>query len=245
MEEERGKLVYILPNLFTAASIFLAMLSIFASINGHYASAIAYIIFSLIFDGLDGRVARLTHTTSKFGVEFDSLADIVAFGVAPAVLFYFVIGKDYGQVGTLISALYVIFGAVRLARFNVTVGTYEPNVFIGLPIPTAAITIAVWIGIYLKYEVSSVWGGVFIIGMALLSFLMVSNIRFPSFKKINLKRPNAIKILVLLIVVFFSCLYLFKLEFPAFIILLYIGYGLVRAGLTLIGVKFNKQSKEN
>ena len=221
------------------------MLSIFASVNEHYASAIAYIILSLIFDGLDGRVARLTQTTSKFGVEFDSLADIVAFGVAPAVLFYFVIGRDYGQVGTLISALYVIFGAVRLARFNVTTGTYDPSVFIGLPIPMAAITLAVWIGIYLKYEISSIWGVAFILGMGILSFLMVSNIRFPSFKKVNLSRPNAIKILVLLIVVFFSCLYLFKLEFPAFITLLYIGYGLVRAGLTVVRVKFNKSSKDS
>ena len=108
------------------------------SLLGFYAYA-HYIVLSLVFDGLDGRVARLTNTTSKFGVEFDSLADIVAFGVAPAMLFYFSVGQNFGRFGVLITALFVIFGGVRLARFNVMSGASEPNVFIGLPIPTAAV----------------------------------------------------------------------------------------------------------
>lgn len=243
MEEEKGKLIYILPNFFTAASAFLAVISIISTIKGNFSAAIFYIILSLICDGLDGRVARLTHATSKFGVEFDSLADIVAFGVAPALLFYCAVGHDYGKVGSLVAALYVVFGAIRLARFNVTTGTYEPSVFIGLPIPTAAITMAFWIGIYLKYELSKGFGVFLIITMAALSFLMVSNIRFPSFKKISLKRPNAIKILVLLIVVFFSLLYLFRLEFPAVLTLVYIVYGLVRGALNLSAAKFHKKDK--
>ena len=122
------KLIYILPNLFTAASAFLGVISIFAAVRGEYEKAIIYIVFSLICDGLDGRVARLTKTTSKFGVEFDSLADIVAFGVAPAVLFYYSVGHHFGRLGSLVAALFVVFGAIRLARFNVTSSNIEPNV---------------------------------------------------------------------------------------------------------------------
>ena len=150
---EKLKLIYILPNLFTAASIFLGVLSMLSSIKGDFSLAIIYIVLSLVFDGLDGRVARLTNTTSKFGVEFDSLADIVAFGVAPAMLFYFSVGQNFGRFGVLITALFVIFGGVRLARFNVMSGASEPNVFIGLPIPTAAVLLALWIGLWDKYEI--------------------------------------------------------------------------------------------
>lgn len=227
-EEYKDKLIYILPNFFTASSVFLAVVSIISTINEAYAKAIFFIILSLIFDGLDGRVARLTNTTSKFGVEFDSLADIVAFGVAPGILFYCVIGQDLGRFGTLITALYIVFGAIRLARFNVTTGTYEPNVFIGLPIPTAAVTLAFSTGIYLKYPQIQNFNFLFIFGTIMLSILMVSNIRFPSFKKINLKNANFIKVLVILIISF-SLLYLAPLESTLFITTIYIFYGVIRA----------------
>jgi CDP-diacylglycerol--serine O-phosphatidyltransferase len=114
------KLAYILPNFFTALSAFFGVMSIIASSQNKFEKAFIYIILSLIADGLDGRVARLTNTTSKFGVEFDSLADIVAFGVAPAMMLFFAIGNNYGRVGALVSGLFVVFGAIRLARFNVT-----------------------------------------------------------------------------------------------------------------------------
>ena len=130
--ENPPQIMYILPNLFTAASAFCGMISIFATINGDYAKAIFYVVLSLILDGFDGRVARMTNTTSKFGVEFDSLADLIAFGVAPAVLFYHVIGSNFGRLGVLVSGFFAVFGAIRLARFNVTTGTYDPKFFIGL-----------------------------------------------------------------------------------------------------------------
>ena len=104
---QKMQLMYILPNLFTAASAFLGVISIISSIQGNYFKAIIYIILSLILDGLDGRVARLTKTTSKFGVEFDSLADLVAFGVAPAILFYLTVGAKFGRFGALIAAMFV------------------------------------------------------------------------------------------------------------------------------------------
>ncbi len=224
---QKMHLMYILPNLFTAASAFLGVISAISSIQGNYFKAIIYIVLSLILDGLDGRVARLTKTTSKFGVEFDSLADLVAFGVAPAILFYMTIGQHFGKFGALIAAMFVVFGAIRLARFNVTTGTYEPNVFIGLPIPTAAIVSAFWVGIYLDYEFLRIeW--VYVLLQGVLAVLMVSNIRYPSFKKINLKQTHVIRILVALVLVF-SILYLYPIESATIIMSVYVFYGIIRA----------------
>ena len=148
---DKVQLMYIFPNLFTAASAFLGIISIIASANGHFEKAAMYILLSLIFDGLDGRVARMTNATSKFGAEFDSLADIVAFGVAPAMLFYFTRGDAYGKIGSLLCAMFVVFGAIRLARFNVMIGSVEPSVFIGVPIPTAAVVVTMWILFYKEH----------------------------------------------------------------------------------------------
>ncbi len=205
-KDNKLQFIYILPNLFTAASIFVGTLSIINAANGHFAKA-AYLIFlALFFDGLDGRVARLTKTTTKFGAEFDSLADIVSFGVAPAVLFYFAIGEGFGKLGSLAAAVYVVFGAVRLARFNVTSLSLEPSVFIGVPIPTAAVFSASWIltALYLK---SSFFDFIVLVNIFLIALLMVSNIRYPSFKKIDLKKANVRKVLVILILLF-SLIYL-------------------------------------
>lgn len=221
------QLIYILPNLFTAASAFLGVISIIESFNGHYKKALIYIILSLICDGLDGRVARLTKTTSKFGVEFDSLADLVAFGVAPAILFYTCIGQEYGEFGSLIAAFFVVFGAIRLARFNVTTGTYEPSVFIGLPIPTAAVVSAIWVYAYVSYEFLESYSIVFLFLQGILSLLMVSNIRYPSFKKMNFDKASVLKVLVILSIVF-SFLYVYPLQSLVFMASIYVFYGVIR-----------------
>ncbi|AJC89618.1 CDP-diacylglycerol--serine O-phosphatidyltransferase [Campylobacter lari] len=232
------KLIYILPNLFTAASIFLGIISVIASINQNFDKALIYIILSLICDGLDGRVARATNSTSKFGVEFDSLADLIAFGVAPAMLFYMSIGYEYDRFGSLIAGLFVVFGAIRLARFNVTTGTYEPSVFIGLPIPTAAVVSALWVSAYLYYDFLRDFSLMIVCIQMLLAFLMVSNIRYPSFKKIDLKRANVLKVLILLVVLF-SMLYLYFLESALIVASLYVLYGIIRSFFTLAR-KFKK-----
>ena len=238
---QKMQLMYILPNLFTAASAFLGVISIISSIQGNYFKAIIYIILSLILDGLDGRVARLTKTTSKFGVEFDSLADLVAFGVAPAILFYLTVGAKFGRFGALIAAMFVVFGAIRLARFNVTTGTYEPNVFIGLPIPSAAIVSVLWIGIYVDADYYTFLEGFewcLILLEAVLAILMVSNIRYPSFKKMNLKQTHVIRILVALVVVF-SMLYLYPFESATLVMSVYVLYGIIRAA-----IMFSKNHKK-
>lgn len=233
------QLIYIFPNLFTAASAFLGVVSIIASANGQFDKAAVYILLSLIFDGLDGRVARMTNATSKFGAEFDSLADIVAFGVAPAMLFYFSVGHMYGKLGALMCAMYVVFGAIRLARFNIMIGVSEPSVFIGVPIPTAAVVVAMWILLYKEHSFMQGFEWLLLIGLGLLSFLMVSNIRYPSFKKVNLQKGHIIKILVYLLVAF-SLLYLYPIEFGSFLISAYLFYGLVRGLYNFIVAKSHK-----
>jgi len=218
-------LAYLLPNFFTALSAFFGVMSIIASSQGKFEKAFVYIILSLIADGLDGRVARFTNTTSKFGVEFDSLADIVAFGVAPAMMLFFSIGEYYGKFGALISGLFVVFGAIRLARFNVTTGEIDPRYFIGLPIPTAAVVLSSWIMLDLKYE-----GGLnllILLGALFLAFLMVSNFRYPSFKKIDFKKNIAIKILIFIIIIA-SLIYLYPIESIALLLTIYVFYGVIR-----------------
>lgn len=228
MNRAEFKLIYILPNLFTAASAFIGVISIIAASKGEFEKSAWLILLSLIFDGLDGRVARLTHTTSKFGMEFDSLADIVAFGVAPAMLLYFCCGNEFGRFGSLVSAMFVVFGAIRLARFNVMAPSSEPSVFIGVPIPTAAVFIAVWILMYQKYPYLKEFSFLLLIGTLICALLMVSNIRYPSFKKVELKKMYVLKILVILVIVF-SLLYLYPIEGITIFITLYILYGIFRA----------------
>ena len=235
-KDNKLPLNYIIPNLFTAASAFLGIISVLASTRGDFAIASIYIILSLIFDGLDGRVARLTNSTSKFGAEFDSLADIVAFGVAPAMLFYFSIGYQFGRIGGLVCALFVVFGAIRLARFNVMSGESEPSVFIGVPIPTAAVVATMWIWLYNKYQFFVGYELYLVVLMVILGFLMVSNIRYPSFKKIDMKRANKIKILVSLTFIF-SILYLFPIESATLFVTIYLLYGIIRQVYVFIQAK--------
>jgi CDP-diacylglycerol--serine O-phosphatidyltransferase len=224
--------LYILPNLFTASSIFVGVLSMVSAINGFYEKAAWLILLALLFDGLDGRVARLTNTCSKFGVEFDSLADIVAFGAATAILLYTYVGGDYGRYGVAVSALYVIFGAVRLARFNVMTVSYEPSVFIGVPIPTAAVFVAVLVLLFERYHTLHPQGYVILLFVLTVALLMVSNIRYPSFKKIDLKTMHMRRLL--LIVVFIAILlFLFPIEGFALLFIGYILYGPIRALFSL------------
>ena len=228
MGSDKKSIAYILPNLFTSASIFTGFISISKSIAGDFESAAWLIFLSLVFDGLDGRVARLTNTSSKFGMEYDSLADIVAFGVAPAILLYLYTGIYYGRYGILVSALFIIFGAVRLARFNITTMKNDPSVFIGLPIPTAAIFIASMVLTVPKGSVDGIASAVFLGASFMVAVLMVSNIRYPSFKKIDIKRPLMLKTFVI-ITMTASVIYLYDSSAIAIIVSLYILYGVIRA----------------
>ena len=218
---------YLFPNFFTALSIFVGVISIIASIKGDYHKAAWLVFISLVLDGLDGRVARWTKACSKFGVEFDSLADIVAFGVAPAVLLYQVIGHEFGKFGTMVAALFVVFGAIRLARFNVMVPNSEPSVFIGVPIPTAAIFVAGWVLLYLKYDLQSLRFLILFMSLG-VALLMVSNIRYPSFKKFSIQKIYIIRLLIA-VMILLAVLYLYPAELLTIIITTYIFSGIIRA----------------
>jgi len=228
MQKKPANLIYILPNLFTAASIFAGVFSMISAIEENFIQAAWLILLSLIFDGLDGRVARLTNTCSKFGVEFDSLADMVSFGVAPSLLMYLFIGHDYERFGVVVSALFVIFGAIRLARFNVMTAKSEPSIFIGVPIPTAAVFISLLILVFEKYSIKMEYGIIIMILSIMVSFLMVSNIRYPSFKKVDFTPQHKMKFLVLIL---FTALviFIYPIEGIALMFTLYILYGPIRA----------------
>ena len=228
---KKSNLIYILPNLFTASSIFVGVISIVEASKGNFVLASWLILLALIFDGLDGRVARMTNTTSQFGVEFDSLADIISFGIAPAMILYFFIGQVFGRFGILVSALYVIFGAIRLARFNISTAKTDPNVFIGLPIPTAAVFVSMWILLFNKYNLQDY--SIVLLFLALgVAVLMVSNFRYPSFKKVELDKPMVFKTMIMLMLIA-SMIYLYSAEGFAIVILAYTLYGPLRALRTL------------
>jgi len=233
MKKESPPLIaYLLPNFFTAASIFTGFYAISLAFHSQYEHAAWFIFLALIFDGLDGRVARLTNTASQFGIEFDSLADIVAFGVAPAFLMYMYIGEEYGRIGVGISALFIIFGAVRLARFNVMTARVEPTVFIGLPIPIAAVMIAIAILFFENYMLDR-YKMLMLPLTILLALLMVSNIRYPSFKKINFRAFHFTRFLAIAVVVALI-IFIYPIEGMAFLATAYLVYGPFRAAFFLI-----------
>jgi len=184
--ERVKKGIYVLPNLFTTGSLFCGFYSIIASLKGDYHLAAVTILFAFVLDGLDGRIARMTNTTSKFGSEYDSLSDLVAFGVAPAILGYTWSLASYGKWGWLAAFIFVVCGALRLARFNVQIGLIESKVFNGLPIPGAAAVVAtgVLLYYYLGGEGRFVNLSVFVV-MVSVSLFMVSSIKYYSFKDLN------------------------------------------------------------
>jgi CDP-diacylglycerol---serine O-phosphatidyltransferase len=192
--------VYILPNLFTTGGLFAGFYSIISTVNGRYDTAAWFILVSAVFDALDGRVARLTGTTSRFGVEYDSLADLAAFGVAPGVLMYMWALKPFGKLGWLAAFLYVVCGALRLARFNVQINTVESKRFVGLPIPAAAGMVASCVLLFYYLGGSgTIKKASILLLIYVLAFLMVSNIRFYSFKDPELVKRQPFGILVLTI----------------------------------------------
>lgn len=199
--------IYLLPNLFTTAGLFSGFYAIVAAIGGRYEAAAVAIFVGMIMDGIDGRVARLTHTQSQFGVEYDSLSDMVCFGLAPALVMYqwalhgFV---DYGwlwaKLGWLAAFVYVAGGALRLARFNSQVETADKRYFQGLPSPSAAAVLAglVWWASDGGLEAEALRIPVAVVTV-IVGILMVSNFRYYSFKEIDYK--NRVPFVVLLLVV--------------------------------------------
>lgn len=185
---KRGMYVYALPNLFTAANFLLGFLSILASMDGNFDRAAWAILLASVFDMLDGRVARLTNTTSKFGVEFDSLCDLVSFGIAPAILMYTCALRPFGRGGIVVAVIFGLCGALRLARFNVMAEVLPKSYFQGLPIPMASITICSAFFFAKEMGLSTEKSHFFLALTAALGLLMVSTFKFPSFKDFHFRR---------------------------------------------------------
>lgn len=196
--------IYLLPNLFTSLNLFCGFYAVIAAIDGNFLPAAISIIIAGVFDNLDGKIARVTGTTSKFGVEYDSLADVISFGIAPGVMMYLWALKPFGRIGWLAAFLFMACGALRLARFNTQVGTIDSNYFIGLPIPAGAGMNAATVLIFHKLDIGGDAYPVLILVMLyVLSFLMVSSIKYNSFKKLELFRNmnfNALVAAVLILI---------------------------------------------
>jgi len=191
MSEERKKPrrgIYLLPNLFTTGCLFSGFYAILSAMSGQFEQAAIAIFFAMILDGLDGRVARLTNTASEFGVQYDSLADMVSFGLAPALIIYQWAFIDLGKLGWAIAFAYVASTALRLARFNTQAEVADKRFFQGLPSPAAAAVIAalVWVGVDNSIAGADVAVFMVIITIA-MGVMMVSNILFYSFKEVHFK----------------------------------------------------------
>jgi CDP-diacylglycerol---serine O-phosphatidyltransferase len=193
--------VYILPNLFTSAGLFAGFYSIIATLSHRYWLAAVMILVAQLCDVLDGRIARLTRSTSSFGVQYDSMADLVAFGVAPGILVYTWALKPWDRWGWLAASLYVTCGALRLARFNVQIATVEKRHFIGLPIPAAADVIAATVLLYYYFggEGATNKHILMLLVIYAVAGLMVSEIRYYSFKEIRFHHRHPFPVLLGLI----------------------------------------------
>ncbi|MEZ0156097.1 MAG: CDP-diacylglycerol--serine O-phosphatidyltransferase [Candidatus Reddybacter sp.] len=183
----RHRGIYLLPNIVTTVALFSGFYAILAAMDGKFEAAAIAIFVAMVFDGLDGRVARMTNTQSDFGVEYDSLSDMVSFGVAPAVVCYSWMLSDLGKVGWAAAFLYVSCAALRLARFNVAVESADSRYFVGLASPSAAALIAgmVWVGHGIESS-TSIAILVFLV-MAGAGLLMVVNCRYHSMKGFDFK----------------------------------------------------------
>ncbi|WP_417766378.1 CDP-diacylglycerol--serine O-phosphatidyltransferase [Spongiibacter tropicus] len=203
----RKRGIYLLPNLFTTAALFSGFFAIVSAMNGQFEAAAIAVFVSMVFDGLDGRVARLMNAQSKFGAEYDSLADMVSFGVAPALVVFSWGVSELGKFGWAVAFIYVSCAALRLARFNTQIDTADKNFFTGLASPAAAAVMAGvvwvsaqegWVAQELPIELAAIAG----LLMAVIGMLMIVNVRYNSFKGIDFKGRVPFVVMILVVLAF-------------------------------------------
>lgn len=199
----RHKGIYLLPNLFTTAALFSGFYAIVSAMNGNFSHSAIAIFVAMVLDGLDGRVARMTNTQSAFGAEYDSLSDMVAFGVAPALVAFTWALDGMGKVGWIFAFIYVAGAALRLARFNTHIGSEDKRYFTGLPSPSAAGLVAGMIWSLSDFGIEGqdiAW----LVGIltALGGLLMVSNVRYYSFKDLDFRGRVPFFVILLVVLVF-------------------------------------------
>ena len=219
----RRRGIYLLPNLFTTGALFAGFFAIVQAMGGRYEPAAVAIFVAMVLDGLDGRVARMTNTQSAFGAEYDSLSDMVSFGVAPALVMYSFALQAMGKLGWIAAFVYCAGAALRLARFNTMLAVQDKHWFLGLPSPAAAALVASFVWVMVDNHVTGqevrwvAWGVTLFAGLS-----MISNFRFYSGKDINLKRSVPF-IVIVLVALSFS---LVSIDPPIVLFLLFLLYGL-------------------
>jgi len=199
--KEAKKLAFFLPNIFTALNIACGFTSVIYSWQGLFYQAAMILVLGAIFDMVDGRVARMTGTQSAFGEQFDSLSDVVSFGFAPAMMVYAVFFSELGRVGLVVSFIFLLCGALRLARFNANIGKVDPNFFQGLPIPGAAFALVGYVLMTIVFPTLRyypLFAGIYVVVYALL---MISNIPFPSFKKSEWVKKRKKRVLAIIFLI--------------------------------------------
>lgn len=221
--EQRGRGIYLLPNLFTLGALFAGFYAVVAAMKGLFEHAAIAIFIAMVMDSLDGRVARLTNTQTPFGAQLDSLSDMVSFGVAPALVIYSFSLSYFGKLGWLTAFVYASAGALRLARFNTRVSSNDKRYFQGLAIPAGAGIIAGLVWTCVEYELD----GYFIRPLALVitlavGLLMVSNVKYRSFKDLDL-RGNVPFFAILLVVFLFVII---SSDPPGILFMIFLLYGL-------------------
>lgn len=234
--------IYLLPNLFTIGSFFAGFYAIIASFAGNYNNAAIAIFIAMIMDSLDGRVARLTNTMTSFGAEFDSLGDMVSFAVAPAVLAYTWTLSTLGKFGWLAAFIYMVAVALRLARFNTQLGNIDKRYFQGMPCPAAAAVVTSLIWICYDFEIVNKLAAIILASiMIIIGILMVSNIRFRSFKDTELKQH--VPFVVFLVAVLIIVLITFDPSKVLFVI--FTGYAISGPAATIWGLRQKRRLRKN
>uniref|UniRef100_E6QQX6 CDP-diacylglycerol--serine O-phosphatidyltransferase n=1 Tax=mine drainage metagenome TaxID=410659 RepID=E6QQX6_9ZZZZ len=241
--QRRG--IYLLPNLFTSAALFGGFFAIVQAMNGRFELAAVAIFVAIILDGLDGRVARLTHTQSAFGAEYDSLSDMVSFGVAPALVAYVWALKGLGKLGWVAAFVYCVGAALRLARFNTQLEVVDKRYFQGLPSPAAAALIAGLVWVLNEYGITGedVRWLVFVVTL-FAGLTMVSNIRYYSGKDINLRRSVPFMV-VFLIAMSFVLIAYSPPEMLFTVVVVYALSGYVMGAWRMLQRKRNLQANES
>lgn len=239
MEKESRSGIYLLPNLFTTASLFAAFYSLVASMKGQHETAVIAIFIGMIADGLDGRIARLTNTQTEFGAQYDSLSDMVTFGVAPSILTYSLALNLLGKVGWLIAFIYTAAVALRLARFNTQLESADKRYFQGLPCPPAAAVMASFAWLCFQNNWQNMFIAIVVAIMSLVvSILMVSNFRYYSFKEVDFKGTVPFLYILVMIILFVAIA-----ANPSWVI--FIGFSLYAlSGLSLTLWTLNKVRKQ-
>jgi CDP-diacylglycerol--serine O-phosphatidyltransferase len=252
-ESRRRRGIYLLPNLFTTAALFAGFYAIVSAMNDRFEHAAVAIFVAMVLDGLDGRVARMTNTQSEFGAEYDSLSDMVSFGLAPSLVMYQWALQGMGKLGWIAAFIYAAGAALRLARFNTQIGIADKRFFQGLASPAAAaiVTGMVWVGFDNQVQGSDVRWFAFVLTVA-AGLLMVSNFRYYSFKDINL-RGKVPFVAILAIVLMFV---IYSLDTPSMLFLTFLIYAISGPIVTVLTrrhpvphhvapARSNEESEEN